>query len=100
MEGGARDQVLHRTRVTESGPGDRPQLVRGVVLCTHSLVLAALPEARNYELGEWVLRPIEYDELEITWHLFLDAPQRSPRRVGLCGRSAEPRGLRSMFATA
>ncbi|WP_144943214.1 hypothetical protein [Kocuria salsicia] len=61
MEGGARDQVLHRTRVTESGPGDRPQLVRGVVLCTHSLVLAALPEARNYELGEWVLRPIEYD---------------------------------------
>lgn len=168
VEGGTRDQVLHRTQVTESGLCDHLQLVRGVggardgvflraetmhgtfaylanvngqggaynfqshgesfleflvarsgtrglwifdeaesalsftgcmallgrvrqlvaagsqvVLSTHSPILAALPEARIYELGEWGLRPSEYDDLEMvrTWRLFLDAPQRFLRHL-------------------
>lgn len=54
-----------------------------VVLSTHSPLLAALPEACIYELGEWGLRPREYDDLEMvrTWRLFMDAPQRFLRHV-------------------
>ena len=170
MEGGTRDQVLHRTQVTESGLHHHLQLVRGVggtrdgvflraetmhgtfaylseldgppqtgrfnlqshgesfleflvvrsgtrglwvfdepesalsfkacmallghvrnllaegsqvVLSTHSPLLAALPEADLYELGEWGLRPCAYDDLDMVrnWRMFLDAPQRFLRHL-------------------
>lgn len=47
-----------------------------IVLSTHSPVLAALPGADLYELGEWGLRPSGYDDLELvrTWRAFLDEP--------------------------
>ncbi|MGR6612970.1 AAA family ATPase [Kocuria rhizophila] len=54
-----------------------------VVLSTHSPLLAALPEADLYELGEWGLRPCAYDDLDMVrnWRLFLDAPQRFLRHL-------------------
>lgn len=49
-----------------------------VVLSTHSPILASLPEADIYEVGEWGLRRSTYDELDMVrnWRLFLDAPGR------------------------
>lgn len=49
-----------------------------IVLATHSPVLAALPEAQLYEIGEWGLRESSYAELELVqnWSMFLNAPQR------------------------
>jgi predicted ATPase len=54
-----------------------------VLLSTHSPVLAALPDAVLYEVGEWGLRPAEYDDLDLvrTWRAFLDAPQRYLRHL-------------------
>ncbi|MGP9536482.1 AAA family ATPase [Brachybacterium sp. AOP43-C2-M15] len=55
-----------------------------IILSTHSPVLAALPAADLYELGEWGLRRTGYDELTLvrTWRSFLDAPQRFLRHLG------------------
>ena len=36
-----------------------------VVLSTHSPVLAALPGAQIFEVGEWGLRRAEYDDLDL-----------------------------------
>jgi predicted ATPase len=49
-----------------------------VILSTHSPLLASLPGAQIYEVGEWGLRPREWDELPLVqnWKSFLDAPQR------------------------
>lgn len=56
----------------------------GQVLCaTHSPVLAAMPNARILEVGEWGLRETTWDELELVWHWkrFLDAPQAYLRHL-------------------
>lgn len=49
-----------------------------VILSTHSPILASLPEARIYEIGECGIRESDYDELDMVrnWRLFLDAPGR------------------------
>ncbi|WP_207455015.1 AAA family ATPase [Herbiconiux sp. SYSU D00978] len=54
-----------------------------VLLSTHSPVLAALPDAVLYEVGEWGLRRSEYDDLDLvrTWRAFLEAPQRYLRHL-------------------
>lgn len=54
-----------------------------VILSTHSPLLAALPEARIHELGEWGLRRSDYDDLDMVrnWRLFLDAPERFLRHL-------------------
>lgn len=56
----------------------------GQVLCaTHSPVLAALPGAQIIEVGEWGMRPAQWQELELVrhWRSFLDAPQRYLRHL-------------------
>ncbi|MGF2948983.1 AAA family ATPase [Microbacterium alcoholitolerans] len=56
----------------------------GQVLCaTHSPVLAALPGATILEVGEWGLRPAEWDDLEIVrhWRSFLGEPDRYLRHL-------------------
>ncbi|MCJ1686749.1 AAA family ATPase [Rathayibacter sp. VKM Ac-2927] len=66
--------------------GQLRSLVAGgsqVILSTHSPVLAALPGADLYELGEWGLRRAEYDALDLvrTWRGFLGDPQRYLRHL-------------------
>ena len=56
----------------------------GQVLCaTHSPVLAALPGARILEVGEWGVRPAQWDDLELVqhWRSYLDAPSRYLRHL-------------------
>ncbi|WP_427008753.1 hypothetical protein [Pseudarthrobacter sp. H2] len=47
-----------------------------VILSTHSPLLASLPGARIYEVGEWGLRAEEWEDLDpvTNWKDFLDAP--------------------------
>lgn len=54
-----------------------------VILSTHSPVLAALPGADLYELGDWGIRACAYDDLDLvrTWRSFLDAPGRYLRHL-------------------
>lgn len=54
-----------------------------VILSTHSPVLASLPGADVYELGEWGMRRTGYDDLEIvdSWRRFLAEPQRYLRHL-------------------
>ena len=54
-----------------------------IILSTHSPVLAALPGADLYEVGEWGLRRTDYDDLSLvrTWRSFLDTPQRFLRHL-------------------
>ncbi|KSW18568.1 AAA family ATPase [Cellulomonas sp. B6] len=54
-----------------------------VILSTHSPLLAALPGATIYEVGEWGLRECAWDELDLvtSWRGFLDAPERYLRHV-------------------
>ena len=49
-----------------------------VVLSTHSPVLASLPGADIYEVGDWGLRRSDWADLDLVrqWKSFLDAPQR------------------------
>jgi predicted ATPase len=49
-----------------------------VVLSTHSPVLAAFPGALLCELGDWGIRHVAYDELQLVrnWRAFLAAPER------------------------
>ncbi|WP_219995922.1 AAA family ATPase [Schumannella soli] len=66
--------------------GQLRDLVAGgsqVVLSTHSPVLAAFPGADILEVGDWGLRPSDYDDLDLvrTWRGFLDAPERYPRHL-------------------
>lgn len=52
-----------------------------VVLSTHSPILAAIPDAEVYEVGDWGLRDTSYEQLELVqnWRMFLDAPERYMR---------------------
>ncbi|QZN85834.1 AAA family ATPase [Cellulomonas sp. C5510] len=54
-----------------------------VVLSTHSPVLASLPGARVWEVGEWGLRetPWEETDLVLSWQGFLAGPERYLRRL-------------------
>jgi len=55
-----------------------------VVLSTHSPILAALPGADLYELGDWGLRASTWEDLDLvrTWRGFLDSPERYLRHLG------------------
>lgn len=61
----------------------RELIVQGsqVVLSTHSPLLAAIPDAQVYEVGDWGLRDTSYEQLELVqnWRMFLDAPERYMR---------------------
>ena len=54
-----------------------------VLLSTHSPVLAAFPGADVYEIGEWGIRPSEYDDLDLVrhWRSFLESPERYLRHL-------------------
>ena len=54
-----------------------------VILSTHSPLLAALPGATIYEVGEWGLRECAWEDLDlvVAWRGFLDDPQRYLRHV-------------------
>lgn len=56
----------------------------GQVLCaTHSPVLAALPGARILEVGDWGIRPAQWEDLELVthWRSFLQDPTRYLRHL-------------------
>lgn len=56
----------------------------GQVLCaTHSPVLAAMPGATIFEVGEWGYRRTSWEELELVqhWKRYLEAPGRYLRHV-------------------
>ena len=54
-----------------------------MVLSTHSPVLAAMPGATIYELGDWGLRRCDWDDLDLVrrWRGFLEDPRRFLRYV-------------------
>ncbi|QCB95105.1 AAA family ATPase [Cellulomonas shaoxiangyii] len=54
-----------------------------VLLSTHSPLLAALPGATVWEVGDWGLRRTAWEDLELVrrWRGFLDDPQRYLRHV-------------------
>ena len=54
-----------------------------VILSTHSPVLASLPGATVYEVGDWGLRATDWEDLELVqnWRSFLDAPGRYLRHL-------------------
>jgi predicted ATPase len=54
-----------------------------VILSTHSPLLAAMPGARIYEVGDWGLRESDWADLELvsSWRAFLDAPERYLRQL-------------------
>ena len=54
-----------------------------VIVATHSPLLVALPGAALLELGEWGIRPVVYDELELvqSWKTFLDGPDAYLRHL-------------------
>ncbi len=49
-----------------------------VVVATHSPIVAAVPGATIFELGEWGIRPARWEELEVvqSWRTFLGNPER------------------------
>lgn len=49
-----------------------------VIMSTHSPMLASLPGAAIYEVGDWGLRRNDWEDLELVrnWRSFMDAPQR------------------------
>lgn len=55
-----------------------------VILSTHSPILAAMPGADLYELGDWGLRACAWDDLDLvrSWRSFLDDPRRFLRHLG------------------
>ncbi|AEE47536.1 AAA family ATPase [Cellulomonas fimi] len=54
-----------------------------VVLSTHSPILAALPGAAIWEVGEWGMRRCDWEDLDLVqrWRGFLDDPRRYLRHV-------------------
>jgi predicted ATPase len=57
---------------------------RSQVLCaTHSPVIAALPNAKILEVGDWGIRESAWADLEIVqnWRAYLEAPERYLRHV-------------------
>lgn len=55
-----------------------------VIMSTHSPILASLPGAEIYELGEAGFEQQAYDDLAMVdnWRRFLDAPERYLRHLG------------------
>jgi len=53
------------------------------VIATHSPIVAAIPNATIYEVGEWGLRERAWDELNlvVAWKDFLNSPHRFLRHV-------------------
>ena len=53
------------------------------IVATHSPLVAALPGATTYELGEWGMRRADWNELDVVanWRDFLAAPGRWLRHV-------------------
>ena len=53
------------------------------VVATHSPLIAALPGATTIELGEWGMRPVAWEDLDLvqSWRGFLGAPQRWLRHL-------------------
>ncbi len=68
--------VSHLTTLVNTTPSQ-------VLLSTHSPVLAAIPGATIYEVGEWGLRRSDWDSLELVqrYRGFLDDPRRYLRHV-------------------
>jgi predicted ATPase len=68
--------VGHLTSLVRSSPSQ-------VLLSTHSPVLAAIPGATIYEVGDWGLRRCAWDDLELVqrYRGFLDDPRRYLRHV-------------------
>ncbi|MEN0130363.1 MAG: AAA family ATPase [Brevundimonas sp.] len=54
-----------------------------ILLSTHSPVLAAIPGAVIWEVGEWGMRQCEWEDLDLVrrWRGFLDSPQSFLRRL-------------------
>ena len=54
-----------------------------VIVATHSPLLAALPDATTLELGEWGIREVPWQELDVvqSWRDFLAAPERYLRHL-------------------
>ncbi|MCT1736183.1 AAA family ATPase [Kocuria marina] len=54
-----------------------------VIISTHSPLLASLPQAKLYEIGNWGIRSQDYDELQMvqSWRAFLSAPTRFLRHI-------------------
>lgn len=54
-----------------------------VICATHSPVIAALPDARILEVGEWGIRESSWNELELVqnWRSYLQTPQRFLRHI-------------------
>ncbi|MEO7631254.1 MAG: AAA family ATPase [Mycobacteriales bacterium] len=53
------------------------------IVATHSPVIAAVPGATIYEVGEWGLRQTSWEQLTLVdhWRSFLDSPERYLRHV-------------------
>ena len=68
--------VSHLTTLVRTTPSQ-------VLLSTHSPVLAAIPGATIYEVGDWGLRRSDWDDLELVqrYRGFLDDPRRYLRHV-------------------
>lgn len=49
-----------------------------VVVATHSPIVAAVPGATIFELGDWGIRPSRWEELAVveSWRTFLGSPER------------------------
>ena len=47
-------------------------------MATHSPIVAAVPGATIFELGDWAIRPARWEELEVvqSWRTFLGNPER------------------------
>jgi predicted ATPase len=54
-----------------------------VIMATHSPLLAGLPGAATYELGQWGMRRTAWEDLDLvqSWRDFLTAPQRWLRHL-------------------
>jgi predicted ATPase len=48
------------------------------IVATHSPLIAATPGATLYELGDWGMRRVGYEDLELvrSWRDFLEGPER------------------------
>lgn len=68
--------VAHLHDLVRSAPSQ-------VVLSTHSPILAALPGAAIWEVGEWGMRRCAWEDLDLVqrWRGFLDDPHRYLRHV-------------------
>jgi predicted ATPase len=54
-----------------------------IIIATHSPIVAAVPGARILELGQWGIRPAQWDQLELvaSWRQFLSQPQSFLRHL-------------------